>query len=65
MTDMQCRQFMKDFFERYYQKLEQIGNGIAIMRPLDESDRTMWHDDADFEEEWKKWKLVPSVGHGK
>lgn len=61
MTDMQCRQFMKDFFEQYYGKMEQIGNGIAIMRPLDESDRTMWHDDADFEEEWKKWKLVPSI----
>ncbi len=37
MTDIQCRQFMKDFFERYYQKLGNIG----IMRPLDESDRAM------------------------
>lgn len=57
MTDIQCRQFMKDFFERYYQKLENIG----IMRPLDESDRAMWSDNADPNEEWKVWKLIPST----
>lgn len=61
MTDMQIRQFMRNFFERYYQKLEQIGNGIAILRPLDESDRAMWCDDADSEQEWKAWKLIPTV----
>lgn len=57
MTDIQCRQFMKDFFERYYQKLGNIG----IMRPLDESDRAMWSDNADPNEEWKVWKLIPST----
>ena len=61
MTDMQIRQFMRDFFERYYQKLEQIGNGIAVMRPLDEADKAMWRDDTNPNEEWKVWKLIPST----
>ena len=61
MTDMQVRQFMRDFFERYYQKLEQIGNGIAVMRPLDEADKAMWRDDTNPNEEWKAWRLIPST----
>ena len=61
MTDTQCRQFMKNFFERYYKKLEQIENGIALMYPLEDSDRVMWSEDANPQEEWKKWKLVPST----
>lgn len=31
------------------------------MRPLDESDRAMWSDNADPNEEWKVWKLIPST----
>ena len=61
MTDTQARQFMKNFFEQYYQKLEQAGTGISVMLPLDESDRAMWREDADPNEEWKAWKLIPSV----
>ena len=51
MTDTQARQFMRDFFERYYQTLEQLGNGIAVMRPLGESDKAMWREDADSKDE--------------
>ena len=61
MTDTQTRQFMRDFFERYYQKLEQLGNGIAVMRPLGESDKAMWQEDSDPKDEWKAWKLIPST----
>ena len=61
MTDTQARQFMKNFFERYYQKLEQEGDGISVMLPLDEADRDMWREDADPNEEWKAWKLIPST----
>ena len=41
MTDTQMRSFMQAFFERYYQKLEREGDGIALLRPLEESDRAM------------------------
>ncbi len=61
MTDTQARQFMRDFFERYYQTLEQLGNGIAVMRPLGESDNAMLREDADSKDEWKAWKLIPST----
>ncbi len=61
MTDTQCRQFMKNFFERYYHKLEQIENGIALMYPSEDVDRLMWSEYANPQEEWKKWKLVPST----
>ena len=61
MTDTQMYSFMRDFFERYYQKLEREGDGIALLRPLEESDRAMWREDADPDEEWKVWKLVPST----
>lgn len=61
MIDTQMYSFMRDFFERYYQKLEREGDGIALLRPLEESDRAMWREDADPDEEWKVWKLVPST----
>ena len=41
MTDTQMRSFMQDFFEQYYQRLGQDGDGIALLRPLEESDRAM------------------------
>lgn len=59
MTYEEYRQYMKDFFEKYYAKLSQ--DEINIKLPLDESTKEMWSDDADPSEEWKKWKLVPSV----
>ena len=61
MTDTQMRSFMQDFFEQYYQRLGQDGDGIALLRPLEESDRAMWREDADPDEEWKVWKLIPST----
>lgn len=61
MADIQYRWFMKNFFEQYYQKMEQIGDGIALLRPLEEPDRAMWREDADPDEEWKPWKLISST----
>ena len=61
MTDTQMYSFMRDFFERYYQRLGQDGDGIALLRPLEEPDRAMWREDADPDEEWKAWKLIPST----
>ena len=52
MTDTQMYSFMRDFFERYYQRLGQDGDGIALLRPLEEPDRAMWREDADPDEEW-------------
>ena len=57
MTDTQMYSFMQDFFERYYRE----GGGIALLRPLEEADRAMWREDADPDEEWKPWKLIPST----
>lgn len=54
-------QFMKNFFESYYQKLALIDNGIALLRPMNEADKSMWSDNADPKEEWKIWKLIPSI----
>ena len=57
MTDTQMYSFMQDFFERYYRE----GGRIALLRPLEEADRAMWREDADLDEEWKPWKLIPST----
>ena len=35
--------------------------GSPFLRPLEESDRAMWREDADPDEEWKVWKLIPST----
>lgn len=59
MVYKEYQQYMKHFFEQYYQKLSK--NEIAVMLPLDESEKEMWSDDANPQEEWKKWKLVPST----
>ena len=64
MTDTQMRSFMQAFFDRYYQKLEREGDGIALLRPLEESDRAMWREDTDPDEEWKPWKLISSTVTG-
>lgn len=59
MTYKEYQEYMKNFFEQYYQKLSQ--DEIGIMLPLDEDEKEMWSDDADPKEEWKKWKLVPAT----
>lgn len=51
-------EYMKDFFEKYYEKLSR--DEINIKRPLNENNSEMWAEDADPNEEWKKWKLVPA-----
>lgn len=61
MTDMQMCSFMRDFFERYYQKLEREGDKVALLLPLEEPNRAMWREDADPGKEWKPWKLIPST----
>lgn len=58
MTYTEYRQFMKDFFEQYYYKLSQ--NEIDIKLPFGDREKEMWSDDADPEEEWKKWKMIPA-----
>lgn len=59
MTYAECQEYMKNFFKKYYQKLSQ--NEMFITLPLDETEKEMWSDDADPDEEWKKWKLVPAA----
>ena len=54
MTYAECADYMKNFFEQYYDKLSR--DEIGVMLPLEESDREMWSEDADPNEEWKKWK---------
>ncbi len=56
MNYTEYQQYMKHFFEQYYEKLSK--EEYDIMIPLDETQKEMWSDDADPEEEWKKWKLV-------
>ncbi|MDE7274624.1 MAG: hypothetical protein K2N95_16485 [Lachnospiraceae bacterium] len=59
MTYSAYQGYMKNFFEQYYQKLSQ--DEICVMLPLGEDEKEMWSDDADFDAEWKKWKLVPAA----
>lgn len=56
MTLAEYKEYMKIFFEKYYEKLSQ--DDINIKRPLNKDNREMWAEDADPGEEWKKWKLV-------
>lgn len=58
MDKQQCREFMKDFFEKYYEKLNNEHDGIRLELP--EIDERMCASKADEAEEWRKWKLVPS-----
>ncbi len=59
MTYVEYQEYMRNFFEQYYQKLSQ--NEICVTLPLEEDEKEMWSDDADPNEEWKKWKLVPAM----
>ena len=58
MTLSEYKVYMREFFEKYYEKLSQ--DDINIKRPLGENNREMWAEDAEPNEEWKKWKLVPA-----
>ena len=58
MTLTEYKVYIKDFFEKYYEKLSQ--DDINIKRPLNEKDCAMWAEDADCDKEWKRWKLVPA-----
>lgn len=58
MTEQQIKLFMKDFFEGYYKKLSEEYEGAVELPDIAEE---MWADGVDPEEEWKKWKLVPST----
>lgn len=50
--------FMKEFFEKYYEKLlAEFEEAVKLPSPP----REMWADDADPNEEWKKWKLIPAT----
>jgi len=58
MTYAEYREYMKNFFEQYYDKLSQ--DEINIKLPLGNTAKEMWSDDAEPEKEWKKWKMIPS-----
>lgn len=58
MTYVEYQEYMRNFFEQYYQKLSQ--KEIFVRAPLGEAEKELWSDDADPNEEWKKWKLVPA-----
>ncbi len=57
MNQVECQAFIKDFFEQYYLKLSQEAD-VMLKRP--NVDKEMWYDE-NQQEEWKKWKLVPST----
>ena len=59
MNYAEYQEYMRDFFEQYYQKLSQ--EEIRVTLPLEEEEKEMWSDDANPNDEWKKWKLVPAV----
>lgn len=59
MIYAEYQEYMRNFFERYYQKLSQ--EEIYVTLPLGEAEKEMWSDDAAPDEEWKKWKLVPAL----
>ena len=56
MTYGEYQEYMRNFFEQYYQKLSQ--DEICVTLPFGEMEKEMWSDDANPDEEWKKWKLV-------
>ena len=59
MTYVEYQEYMRKFFEQYYQKLSQ--EEICVTLPLEEEEKEMWSDDANPDDEWKKWKLVPAM----
>lgn len=59
MTYAEYQEYMRNFFEQYYQKLSQ--EEIHVTLPLEEDEKEMWSDDGNPNDEWKKWKLVPAM----
>lgn len=59
MTYAEYQEYMRSFFEQYYQKLSQ--EEIRVTLPLEEEEKEMWSDDVNPNDEWKKWKLVPAM----
>ena len=59
MTYVEYQEYMRKFFEQYYQKLSQ--EEICVTLPFGETEKEMWSDDANPDEEWKKWKLGPAM----
>ena len=59
MTYAEYQEYMRNFFEQYYQKLSQ--EEIRVTLPLEEEEKEMWSDDVNPNDEWKKWKLVPAM----
>ena len=59
MTYAEYQEYMRNFFEQYYQKLSQ--EEIRVTLPLGEEEKEMWSDDVNPNDEWKKWKLVPAM----
>ena len=59
MTYDKYQEYMRNFFEQYYQKLSR--EEICVTLPLEEAEKEMWSDDADPNDEWKKWKLIPAM----
>lgn len=58
MTIEQQKQFIQDFFEKYYAKQVAICE-TALMLP--DVPQLMLAEGADSNEEWNKWKLIPST----
>ena len=49
MTYAEYQEYMRNFFEQYYQKLSQ--EEIRVTLPLEEEEKEMWSDDANPKEE--------------
>lgn len=59
MTYAEYQEYMRNFFEQYYLKLSR--EEILVKLPLKEEEKEMWSDDANPDDEWKKWKPVPAM----
>lgn len=58
MNKTEYAEFMKIFFEKYYEKLW-TENPICVTLP--DVPEEMWAENADPNEEWKQWKLIPAT----
>lgn len=58
MNIKEQQEFIKSFFEQYYSKLLDKAE-IILKNPGVPQD--MWHESSNKDEEWKRWKLIPST----
>lgn len=58
MDKEQCQAWMKAYFEQYY---DQLSERDAMFVTLPDVPPEMWAKDTNADEEWRKWKLVPST----